>query len=211
MTAETEAKIMRERLERRIIECGTNATAVSVKGGRNRTYLRDYFSGRKKRISTEFLTFCAKFLDTPIEYFTGDIESPSPPAIVGRLIPLYSASFALSDDGRFRFQKTADVACPPGLLRITGPYAVAMAGDTMQPRFQTGNRLFVDPSRLMERSDNVVVQVAIDGEHFVYVKEFVDIGSRLILKQLNPENRMSVPVDRVIAAHVISFVELKSA
>lgn len=48
-------KLTPERLERMIIDAGTNATALAVKIGRDKDYIRDFLNGRKKSLKADDL------------------------------------------------------------------------------------------------------------------------------------------------------------
>lgn len=112
-----------------------------------------------------------------------------------------------SDDGDFRF--TSDVNLgheprPPGIMGRKGIYVVYVQNDSMDPKFEPGDRLYVDPHRPARPMDYVVIELhGHDGESGRgYIKRLVrKTPTRLILEQFNPRREIEFNVDEVKAIH----------
>lgn len=116
------------------------------------------------------------------------------------------------EDGRFLLNgETAGYAdMPASLEAVRNAYAVYVHGESMLPRYEPGEVVFVNPNRPVRPGDYVVVQIQ-DGpnaEISAYVKKFVSKSSKeLVLEQLNPprghDKFMRFPVRSVKAMHRI--------
>lgn len=139
-------------------------------------------------------------------------SAPEPaPLTSARLLPVWGEG-AGGPNGRFVLngRKVRDVLCPPTLEHVPNAYAVYVHGDSMEPRYYSGEIVFVDPHRPVRRGDFVVAQLREEeGEPpSGYVKKFISRNSReLVLEQLNPpedeEAVMRFPADQVISIHKI--------
>lgn len=81
------------------------------------------------------------------------------------------------EDGEFILNgnEMGDVLAPPSLQGVANAYAVYVAGDSMEPRYDAGEVVFVNPQAPVRKGDYVVAQIAgKDGEPpLAYVKRFV--------------------------------------
>ena len=201
------AAIVKDRMQSALIDAEMSPTALAIRIGRDRNYIRDFFTGKKKNLTADAISKAAAVLGVSLDYLNGRDQTRAGPANNLRTIPLYGHPFSF-EDGRFRFQHTADVLCPPQLVRVTGPYAVTVPGDTMEPRFFPSNVVIVDPSRYPQKGNDVVVQLAIDGENWCYIKEFVSSSEdKITLRQLNPDRKITLTLEKVLSVHVIKFAE----
>lgn len=132
------------------------------------------------------------------------------PRISRRRIPVYGQAVG-GADGEYIFngQLIDDTICPPGLENVPDAYAVNIDGDSMFPRFKSGETAIVHPGRPPRRGDDVVVQIA-NKNHgeppHGYVKEFLGwSGSKLKLGQFNPHREITFSRDDVISVHKIVF------
>lgn len=125
----------------------------------------------------------------------------------GERIPVYGQAVG-GDDGRFVLNgnRVGDVLMPPVLYGVPDAYAVYVTGDSMEPRYEAGEIVYVHPYLPVRRDDYVVVQVALD-EHEPpagYIKRFVSMsGDTLRLSQFNPAKDMHFPRARVVSVHKI--------
>ena len=96
---------------------------------------------------------------------------------------------------------------PANLSGVKGAYAVYTTGDSMEPRYQHGELLLVNPSKPVTKGCYVVAQLtpAQDGGDRSYlVKQFVRRSAeKLVLSQFQPEKQLTFPAQRVIAVHRI--------
>lgn len=123
------------------------------------------------------------------------------------VVPLMGQG-AAGPDGRFQFngERVADVPAPPSLAQVRGAYAVYVVGDSMAPRYFSGEIVFVDPHRPIRRGDWVVVQIAgEEGEPPAgYIKQFVSRDARFLkLGQFNPKKVLQIPAHKVQSVHRI--------
>ncbi|RKQ70151.1 LexA family transcriptional regulator [Oceanibaculum indicum] len=106
------------------------------------------------------------------------------------MLPVYGQA-AGGDNGAFLLNgETVDrVRCPPALLNVQGAFAVYVMGDSMSPRYEPGELVFVHPTRPPSPGDDVIVEMI--GDHGEpgpsYLKRLVRRTSdRVRVKQFNP-------------------------
>lgn len=126
------------------------------------------------------------------------VLGPIPPGI---MIPLYGQASA-GKDGEFPWngEPIQPVMAPPSLNGVRDAYAVLVAGDSMIPKYRSGDTVFVHPHRPAHRGDFVVVQIEGDEGQppLAYVKRFVSLDLRMLrLEQLNPRKVLTFPAKRV--------------
>jgi len=96
---------------------------------------------------------------------------------------------------------------PPGIMGAPNVYALYVDGDSMSPRFEPGELIYVHPDRKCRPGDYVVVQVRYgDGEPIqTFVKRLKRRTQRfLVLEQYNPpDGQMKVDAASVVAMHRI--------
>lgn len=96
------------------------------------------------------------------------------------------------DSGEFSFNgDVVDmVRRPPGLAGATAVFAVYVHGDSMSPRFESGDLVFVNPSRPPTPGCDVIVEMAPangDAAGACYIKRLLRrTGDKVILRQFNP-------------------------
>lgn len=104
------------------------------------------------------------------------------------------------------------LARPPSLAGDDAAYAVEIVGESMAPRFEPGEQVFVSPKAAVRVGDDVIVQLRANGdpEHSdiagqvteVLIKRLVRRSSTYVeLRQFNPEKTFRVPLDRVRRIH----------
>ncbi|MFA5121494.1 S24 family peptidase [Zavarzinia sp.] len=91
---------------------------------------------------------------------------------------------------------------PAQLAGVANAFAVYAVGDSMEPKYQAGDLLFVNPNLPPVKGCFVVVEL---GAHEAYVKQFLrQSDDTLVLREFNPETRdLSFPVTRVKAIYRI--------
>ena len=99
------------------------------------------------------------------------------------------------------------MARPIGVTGRPDLYVVEVAGHSMEPRYDSGRRLLIDPKRSPGVGDDVVVQLrgpTFDGEEVrhVLIKQLVRRRpGAVMLRQFNPDATFAVPNDQVAAVH----------
>lgn len=119
------------------------------------------------------------------------------------------------DDGDFRFNgDTIDYAPrPPGIANRKDVYALYVENDSMAPKYEPGERLYVDPHRAPRAMDYVVVELH-GQEHGEPGKGFIKrlvkkTPGRIVLEQFNPPKQLEFDQARVKLLHrVIPYDEL---
>jgi phage repressor protein C with HTH and peptisase S24 domain len=94
---------------------------------------------------------------------------------------------------------------PANLNGVRGAYAIYMIGDSMEPRYQQGWLLHVNPFKPPTRGRDVVVY---KSDKAVLIKQFVRWDSdALVLRQLNPERELRIPRAEVAECHLVVGVD----
>ena len=99
------------------------------------------------------------------------------------------------------------MARPIGVTGRPDLYVVEVAGHSMEPRYDSGRRVLVDPKRSPGVGDDVVVQLrgpTFDGEEIrhVLIKQLVRRRPGVVvLRQFNPGVEFEVPNEQVAAVH----------
>jgi phage repressor protein C with HTH and peptisase S24 domain len=91
---------------------------------------------------------------------------------------------------------------PPGVARNKAVFCVFVRGDSMEPRFEAGDLLYINPARPARNGDDVLVEMHPDqqGEPgAAYIKRLEgQTPTKLILRQFNPTKRIEIPIVRVL-------------
>lgn len=120
-------------------------------------------------------------------------------------------------DGTFEMDGIVDyVRRPPGIARQRNVYAIYVVGDSMSPRYDPGDLVFVSPARAPGPGSDVVIQLAGDSEHAerrYFIKRLVRrTATDVILRQFNPEGEIVMPLNRIVTMHrVLTAAELMGA
>lgn len=101
------------------------------------------------------------------------------------------------------------VAKPPGLARVSGIYAVYVAGESMSPAHCTGDLRFASRHRPCAPGDTVIVHTrhhANDpGQH--YIKRLTARnGNTVTLEQLNPPATLTIEPRFIVSMHHVLTV-----
>jgi phage repressor protein C with HTH and peptisase S24 domain len=90
---------------------------------------------------------------------------------------------------------------PANLAGVRGAYAIYMVGDSMEPRYEPGWLLHVNPFKPPMRGRDVVVY---KRGNAVLIKQFLGWdGDTLVLRQLNPPLELRFPRAEVLEFHLI--------
>lgn len=95
---------------------------------------------------------------------------------------------------------------PAELQGTRDAFAVFVDGDSMSPRYEPGDTLFVHPNLPVRRGCYVVVELT---DHQAYIKQLVRLAPDVVeLRQFNPDKRFEIPRARVRAIYrVIGSME----
>ena len=114
-------------------------------------------------------------------------------------IPILSAGRGGIDQQMF--MEIGHTPRPANLASVREAYAIYMVGDSMEPRYEQGWLLHINPFKPPVRGRDVVVRKRGDA---VLIKQFVGWeGDALVLRQLNPPETLRIPRSEVIECHLV--------
>jgi phage repressor protein C with HTH and peptisase S24 domain len=119
-----------------------------------------------------------------------------------QIIPIRSAATGGGDQEMFLEDGPIGYTPRPANLGgVRSAYAIYMVGDSMEPRYEPGWLLHVNPFKPPTRGRDVVVYKA---DNSVLIKQFVGWESdTLVLHQLNPTDTLRVPRAEVRECHLV--------
>jgi phage repressor protein C with HTH and peptisase S24 domain len=126
----------------------------------------------------------------------------APPPRGGDVIPVRSAARGGGEQEMFLADGPIGYTPrPANLAGVRAAYAIYMVGDSMEPRYQPGWLLHVNPFKPPTRGRDVVVYK--EG-NAVLIKQFVGWeGNALVLRQLNPPAELRIPRAEVSECHLV--------
>ncbi|MGV0964220.1 MAG: S24 family peptidase [Polynucleobacter sp.] len=209
--------ILIDRIDERLAALGLSERKASLSATGKPDMIRDIRRGRQPIGSR--LSALAATLETTVDYLHGTSDQPSGGGVgdagVRRLvpqlqdmlqdIPVYGtalgseAQYADQADGLVAIEQvdlnTAEVVDrfrrPPNLLNRRDIYGLYVAGDSLEPAFESGQGILVDPKRPPTSRDYVVVYLRTredsDSAAGVLIKRLVRRSASYIeLQQYNP-------------------------
>lgn len=122
-------------------------------------------------------------------------------------IPLYGSA-RVGPDGQFEFpvERLDNILRPSALRGSNAAYAIRMSGDSMIPKYDEGQILYVNPEVLPTNGCYVVVQASHPERESIdaYVKQFVRwTWEALVLHQFEPDKEIELQSSQVKAVHKI--------
>ncbi len=117
------------------------------------------------------------------------------------MIPIRSAARGGSDQEMFLEDGIGYTPRPANLGGVRAAYAIYMVGESMEPRYEQGWLLHVNPFKPPVRGRDVVVY---KRGQAVLIKQFVGWEAGvLVLRQLNPPDTLRIPRDEVVECHLV--------
>lgn len=111
-------------------------------------------------------------------------------------------AFILNEGGPIDY-----VRRPPGQMNRKGIYCIYAEGSSMEPVYEAGDLVYVDPHRPPKAGRDVVIQLAAkapNGEERCFLKRLVRrSGGKLRVKQFNPEKELVLDEKDVAAVHLV--------
>lgn len=96
---------------------------------------------------------------------------------------------------------------PPGQLSRKGIYCIYAEGSSMEPVYEAGDLIYVDPHRPPRAGRDVVIQLVAKGpagEDRFFLKRLVRrSGSKWRVKQFNPEKEFVLDDKEIAAVHLV--------
>jgi phage repressor protein C with HTH and peptisase S24 domain len=103
---------------------------------------------------------------------------------------------------------------PPGIASNRGVFCIRVRGESMAPRFEEGDLIFVDPNRPTKGGDDVLVEMKPQraGEPGnAYIKRLVSkTPTKLILRQFNPADaKVELQAEKVLrVSYILTLADL---
>jgi SOS-response transcriptional repressor LexA len=146
-------------------------------------------------------------VEGPVPAPPGDAPRPGrgrPPSALSRAgdqIPVRSGGRGGTDQEMFLDNNVDYTARPANLAGVREAYAIYMVGDSMEPRYEQGWLLHINPFKPPKRGRDVVVY---KQGNAVLIKQFIGWeGDNLVLRQFNPPLTLHIPRDEVRECHLI--------
>jgi phage repressor protein C with HTH and peptisase S24 domain len=202
------------RVEQRLTELGISGREASRRAGGSESMVRNILTGASENPRGDTLTKLARALEVSEQWLlTGEGERPPEPeraasevrdagfglTNIGMLpkdVPVLG-TVAASELGQGAFQFTSDiidyVRRPFGLIGAKDIYALYVEGESMVPRFEPGDLVFVHPHRRPRGGDYVVIQEpdTDNGGPRGYIKRLVAVTPQWIrTTQFNPAAKL---------------------
>jgi len=222
---------LKNRIRARLDELGKTARAASLEAGLHPDTIRNVLRERSKKPRGDSLVKLAHALDCSVEWLMEGImplpssaQTISPmdgdtltvPASMLRNIPVLGTA-AGSLKGAFQVDANPIdyVRRPPGLEGTRDVYALYVVGNSMSPRFEEGELIYVSERRPARIGDYVVVQIvdSLDGSVSAYCKRLQRRDANtLVMEQLNPQTTITLSMSEVKAIHrILTLNELFGA
>lgn len=214
---------LRERIASRLSELNRSPITAANKGGLERSYIRDFLESKKESIKSRFYGGVAAGLDWTVEDLLkeGTAQRPNPPEpnLPGAMasdVPVKGSAAGGNSADFFLNGQTIDyVRRPPGVAKMTGVFALFVTGDSMSPRFEEGELIYVSSVRSPSIGDYVVIELhpMRDGDDTPgFVKKLEKrTATKIVCSQFNPIKTIDFEMRRVKALHrVIPWNELLS-
>ncbi len=205
-----------DRVDERLQALGLSERKASLGAVGKPDMIRDMRRGRMP--NADRLDRLASFLETTVDYLLGKAETPQTPVEEGTIrslvpapqdmfldIPVYGTAmgsereYGTEADGSVSIEQTdlntAEVVDrfrrPPNLVNRRDVYGLYVTGDSMEPAYESGQGILVDPKKPASSRDYVVVYLRDrqdgDGAAGVLIKRLVRRSASFIeLQQYNP-------------------------
>ena len=138
-----------------------------------------------------------------------------------RNVPVYGVAAGNGDTGGGDFQLETGAVIdyaprPPGITSTRDAYALYVTGDSMEPRFEHGELVYISPSKPVRPSDYVILCLrgAAPGEpERCFIKRLVRRHpDRVEVRQFNPDKVLTFPTATIARMHrVLTVADLFGA
>jgi phage repressor protein C with HTH and peptisase S24 domain len=210
-----------ERIDQRLRAKDLTDYRASMLAAGRPEIIRNIRRGLSKNPRRDTMEKLARVLDCSFEWLAtgrGPVEPPSDddsggtPGMPARHqmaqnIPVMGTA-AGGEAGAFQLQSGSPidhVRRPPGVASAVDVYAIYVVGDSMTPRFDEGELIYVSGKRPARPGDYVVVQTTeVEGEVTAWCKRLVRRDSRaVVLEQFNPPRTFEITAETTVAVHRI--------
>ena len=132
-----------------------------------------------------------------------EISEDADVAVMPGLVPLYGWAGASTDDRLTFADQTLIGAVPrhPNQANVRGAFALRISTDSMSPRYEPGEVVYVAPNQWPAKEQDCVL---VTSEGFGYLKRFIRrVEGQIILHQLNPAKDIPFAIESVSAVHAV--------
>lgn len=123
-------------------------------------------------------------------------------------VPVMGTAAYNTESGAFRLDSSVIdyVRRPPGLVTTKDVYALYVEGDSMEPKFISGDLIFIHPRKPVRIGDPVVVQI-VKGESEPFEAMIAVLvkrtGQQIFLQKYNPNQVISFDNKVIVSVHKI--------
>jgi SOS-response transcriptional repressor LexA len=116
-------------------------------------------------------------------------------------LPVYGSAQAGPDGQRIEFDPIEWIDRPETLRDVPGAFAMYVMNDSMEPKYEQGDMLYVHPTRVPRRMSHVVIAKT-DGT--ALVKRLVRADPEAyVVRQYNPPREYEIPRQEVTALYLV--------
>lgn len=192
-----QAEQMRERVRSALRVLDLEPSALSIKIGRSKDYVRDFLNDRKRSIAADAMAAIQQLVDGR----TGATPSPAPTAappatfvaqprtfpLGARTLPVYYAVEGGAGAMVVSIEPVEHIERPTVLGEADG-YAVLVVGESMEPAYEPGDKAIVHPRLpIVRNKDIILVRGEEHGQFEAMIKRLVrQTDTHWIVRQHNP-------------------------
>lgn len=191
-----------DRIRERISDLGLTVDGAATVSGLDRSTVRKILE-RQGGVRSDTIVKLARGLQTTEEWLLraeGNKEGaarlsevkpaqPSPPSKQPATdLPVYGLAAGSITGALTMTNEPIDYRnAPPALSRVRDAYALIVTGSSMEPRYEAGDYIYVDPHRPPRQGDHVVIQEFRHGGTVVSIKRFERLTeTHIVTSQYNP-------------------------
>lgn len=220
-----------ERIEQRLADMDLSANDACIRAGIDRDTIRDLKRGKRRTLTIPTVRRLAAVLNVATDWLSGEDVPAEPEEVIAAGGTVVAAPVATPDVaalpntipvlgtaagaaiGAFVIDGAIDwVRRPPGLANTRNVYALYVAGESMVPKFNPGDLIFVSPDRPSVAGDTVVIQTRTHtgAPLQAWIKTIVRrTHGGVVARQLNPPAEIEYLSHQIVAVHrVLTMREL---
>ena len=197
---------------------GINAADLSKRAGLGRTAVYDFLTGRSKSLRMASVSALAGALDVAVEQLTSSAPEtspfrPAPAEAPGRVdLPVYASAQGGEDGMVITMEPIEYLPRPDYLKSVPEAFAFYVVGDSMEPRYEQGERVLVHPKRPARAGSDVLLIFHTDDpsgvDHSAMVKRLVSVSRDVIrVRQYNPPREFDI--ERKTVANIFKIMGLQ--